>query len=100
MKKRVDRPLGKILHVVDGEAITRPNTPFRGPRSKVVLDTLEEIGILGEPFGPTSKPYQTIKLKNSNQQDIVGRLAFAQVIKAKRRSHHKKKDRKIVKTSK
>ena len=99
MKKRVDRPLGKILHIVQGEAITRPNTPFRGPRSKVVLDTLEEIGVLGEPFGPTSKPYQAIKLKDIGELDIVGRLAFAQVIKSKSRGRRNRPRDKTSKSS-
>ncbi|OLS29048.1 MAG: hypothetical protein HeimC2_02430 [Candidatus Heimdallarchaeota archaeon LC_2] len=99
MKKRIDRPLGKILHIIQGEAITRPNTPFRGPRSKVVLDTLEEIGVLGEPFGPTSKPFQAIKLKNADQFEIIGRLAFAQVIKSKRRGRRNKTQNKTPKTS-
>ena len=99
MKKRVDRPLGKILHTVDGEAIARPNTPFRGPRSKVVLDTLEEIGILGEPFGPTSKPYQAIKLNTKDQIDVVGRLAFAQVVKSGGKSRKNRNHRNPEKKS-
>jgi rRNA processing protein Gar1 len=87
----MDRPLGKILHVVDGEAITRPNTPFRAPNSKVVLEDLTEIGILKEPFGPTSKPYQPIKLTIPNSSDIIGKLAFAQVVKRKNRRRWSKK---------
>ncbi|MHA2030532.1 MAG: H/ACA ribonucleoprotein complex subunit GAR1/NAF1 [Candidatus Hodarchaeales archaeon] len=94
MKKRIDRPLGKILHIVEGDAITRPHTPFRAPNSKVVLEDLEEIGILKEPFGPTSKPYQPIKLSNPNKTDIIGKLAFAQVMKSKNRRRRSKKDKK------
>lgn len=89
MKKRVDRPLGKILHIVEGEAITRPMTPFRAPNSKVVLEDLSEIGILSEPFGPTSKPYQAIKLKDPNNYEIIGKQAFVQIIKTKGRRKKK-----------
>ena len=99
MRKRVDRPLGKILHIVEGEAITRPDTPFRGPRSKVVLDTLEVIGVLGEPFGPSSKPYQAIKLNNKKELDIVGRLVFAQVIKSKNRGRRNRPYNNTTKSS-
>lgn len=78
-KSQIDRPLGKILHIVDGEAITHPHTAFSAKNAKVVLDTLEEIGILGDPFGSTDRPFQPIILKNPDQNDIIGKLAYAQI---------------------
>ena len=92
--KGFNRPMGEILHIINGEAITRPLSPFRSPRSKVILENAEEIGILREPFGPTSRPYQAIKLHNPNNTEVIGKSVFAALVnkrKSNRRRHYRGK---------
>lgn len=92
--KGFNRPMGEILHIVEGEAITRPISPFRAPKIKVILENSEEIGVLKEPFGPTSRPYQAIKLHNPENNEIIGKVVFAQLVnkrKSKRKRYYGKK---------
>lgn len=93
--KGFNRPMGKILHIVDGEAITKPLSPFRSPRTKVILENSEEIGILKEPFGPTSRPFQAIKLHNPKNTEIIGKSVFAILVnkrKGQRKRHYRSKN--------
>lgn len=83
--KGFNRPMGEILHIVDGEGITRPLSPFRSPRTKVILENDEEIGTLREPFGPTDRPYQAIKLHNPNNTDLIGKSVFAQLVNKRKK---------------
>ncbi|MCE7737491.1 MAG: hypothetical protein GPJ54_21555 [Candidatus Heimdallarchaeota archaeon] len=92
--KGFNRPMGEILHIVDGEAITHPLSAFRSPRTKVILENSEEIGILREPFGPTSRPFQAIKLHNPNNKEIVGKSVYAALVskrKGNRKRHYRGK---------
>ncbi|MHA2248848.1 MAG: hypothetical protein ACXAD7_00735 [Candidatus Kariarchaeaceae archaeon] len=84
MKSSKQRPLGRILYIVDGEAITRPEKAFVGKNARVFLNTDEEIGVLNDPFGNTHQPYQAIKLKNPDDMFVLGKHAFA-VLKSKKR---------------
>lgn len=83
------RPLGKILHILGGEAITRPQNTFKGKNSRVTLANSTDIGKLGDPFGPASRPYQPISLKKDLELDLVGVEAFALVRKKQRRRRSK-----------
>lgn len=79
--------MGEILHIIDGEAITRPLSPFRSPRTKVILENSEEIGILREPFGPTSRPYQAIKLHNPSNTEVIGKPVLAALVNQRKGKH-------------
>jgi rRNA processing protein Gar1 len=81
--------LGKILHIVNGEAITQPASPFTAKNSRVYLKTSEEIGILGDPFGNANQPYQPILLKKNLQSDLVGADVIARIYKKRRKSRRR-----------
>ncbi|MHA2061608.1 MAG: hypothetical protein ACXAB7_03020 [Candidatus Kariarchaeaceae archaeon] len=87
--KAFDRPLGKIIHIVNGEAITQPATPFVAKNARVYLKTSEEIGILGDPFGNVNQPYQPILLKKNLQLDLVGTDVIARIYKKRRKSRRR-----------
>jgi len=87
------RPLGEIIHILNGEAITHPLSPFIGKNSRVVLENEEEIGRLGDPFGLADRPYQPIILKNPKQKDLVGKIVFAKLISNKKQYKKRKKYR-------
>ncbi len=97
LKKVKLRPLGKILHIVDGEAITHPDTHFIGKNAKVFTENDTEIGVLGDPFGGVDKPYQLVKLHNVDQVDIIGKNVFAyprRPVRKRRRSRYQKRGKK------
>jgi len=93
-QKQIDRPLGAILHIVNGEAITQPVTPFTGKNAIVVLENQKEIGRLGDPFGLTNHPYQPIILNNPDQEDIVGKQVYAQIRKSSKKRYKNRQRKK------
>lgn len=88
--KDYKRPIGKILHILNNEAICFPQTGFKGKGWKVFVDE-QYIGKLGDPFGAVERPYQPILLnKNIDGEKFVGKEAFAEKGK-KKKKHYKKR---------
>ena len=57
-----DRPLGPVLHIINGEAIVRPNQVFIAKGAKVSTLDNKIIGVLDNPIGP--KMYHPMLLVN------------------------------------
>lgn len=94
MKQSKDYPLGKILHIIDNEAICRPDNAFIAKGARVLMLDQRRIGVLGDPFGPADHPYQAIILEKNVGDEIIGKLALAQLKpKKKRYFKNKKKSR-------
>ncbi|MDH5402957.1 MAG: hypothetical protein OEY49_10740 [Candidatus Heimdallarchaeota archaeon] len=86
----IEKDLGKILHIIEGEAITRPNKHIRAPRSIVITEDRREIGRLGEPFGPVERPYQAIRLRQTTDETIIGLNAIVLISKKSNKTRRKK----------
>lgn len=94
MKKKIERPLGPVLHILRNEAITKPQTPFIGKGLTVIIKKEElhvKIGKLGDPFGSVHQPYQPIYLEDGIGEEIIGQEAIAIKIQRSKRSAEKRK---------
>ena len=97
MKKKIERPLGPVLHIIRNEAITKPQTPFIGKGLTVIIkrdDLHVKIGKLGNPFGSVHQPYQPIFLKDGIGEEIIGEDAIAIKVERSKRSAEKRKESK------
>ena len=88
MTKEKKRPLGKVLHIFNSQAICKPDRAFKGRGWNVFIDE-KRIGKLGDPFGGIDHPYQPVILvKNIQEEEIVGKEVYAI---PKSRNRNKKK---------
>ncbi len=94
MKKKIERPLGPVLHIIRNEAVTKPQTPFIGKGLTVIIkkeDIHVKIGKLGDPFGSVHQPYQPIFLEEGIGEEIIGEEAIAIKVERSKRSAEKRK---------
>jgi rRNA processing protein Gar1 len=94
LKKKIERPLGPVLHIIRNEAITKPLTPFIGKGLTVIIkkeDLHVKIGKLGDPFGSVIQPYQPIFLMDGVGEEIIGEEAIAIKVERSKRSAEKRK---------